>query len=694
MTKRKNGRWEVAPGDPLRQGVTVVGDQGVNFAFAADEGSTAELILTDQKGKEKERIPLPDMPEAGNMRAVYIKNIKPRDIFYRVEIDGSPYVDPLTKGIRGDISYVPDPCYDWEGDVSPKTALQDLAIYKMHVRGFTMAARRGVRHRGTFAGVAEKIPYIAGLGFNAVEFLPMYDWQQDLKIQPFSSALGGEEGQQRAEPLKNYWGYANTNYYFAPKPEYAATKEPADEVRDLVKALHREGIAVIMEFYFPQGTDPWRARHAVRFWKTFYHVDGFHFIGEGVPKNMLKSDPVLARTYLIFERADCYESGKPGSKAKKHILECSADFMRTGRCLLKSDEGCLQEFARLIKRNPECYGVVNYMAGVNGFTLLDTVSYDRRHNEANGENNADGSAENYSWNCGIEGPTQKNAVKKLRMRQIRNALAYTFLAQGVPLLMAGDECLNTQDGNNNAYASDNPTGWKSWSESADARELAAFAAKLMALRKAHPIFHMSAELRGTDYRGYGCPDLSFHDTEAWVCSFENSSRTLAVLYNGRYTLTENLPADDLFLVCYNAHWEKHEFALPPLHKDMKWYPVLDTALARGEEFAGDDAAALADQRFVSASPRSVLVLRGCVSPENAATEPDPKEEDKSGGAKAEETAAPKEEAEVKGETAAEEAAKPGGEAEANGAAEPKGEAEANGAAASEGDAETKGEGEE
>ena len=413
-----------------------------------------------------------------------------------------------------------------------------------------------------------------------------------------------------AKTFRNYWGYAEHNYYFAPRSAYASGPDAAAEVRRMVSALHREGIEVFMEMYFPENTDPFMALLAIRFWKSAYHMDGFHFIGAGVPVSSIVRSPLLTGTKLIFEQIDGYWIYEGSIPKKRNILTENDSFMHVARSFVKSDEGRASEFAGMIRRNPDRVGVINYAANVNGFTLYDTVCYNEKHNEQNGEDNADGTFLNYSWNCGTEGPSRKRNVRRLRIRQMKNLLVYTFLSQGVPLLYAGDECCNSQGGNNNAYASDDPVGWVDWSSTKDAEEMRSFVAKLAAFRKMHPVFHMEREYRGTDYRSYGCPDLSFHDTKAWVTSFENNTRTLAVMYNGMYTSKEAREADDYFYVAYNAGWTEHLFALPDLPATCSWFPSVSTQLPAGSEFADEAAPACEDQKYCEVPPRSVVILIG------------------------------------------------------------------------------------
>lgn len=608
--KNASNDSKVRRGDPEFPGARIA-DDGVNFAVQVPEGQEAALVLADRKGRERERIPLPEAFREGEVAAVYVQGLEASSFGYYYEIGGKRTPDPAARMIRDDgLCFAVDPAYPWPDERKADIRPEELIIYKLHVRGFTKKAPGDlIRHRGTFAGVEEALPYILDLGFTAIELMPVYDFDPELKIQPFSSNLASVNGKARALPARNYWGYSEKSRYFAPKASYAAGADPVAELRSMVHACHEAGIAVFMEMYFPGGTDPFFAMQVVRWWRSAYRMDGFHFIGDGTPYTSLVRDPLLAKTALFFERVDShyiYGSRIPGTR---HILEYNEDFMHTGRRLLKGDEGQMGDFAWCIRRNPATNGRVNYMANVNGFTLMDAVSYDWKHNEENGEGNQDGPVNNDSWNCGTEGPTRKKAVRSLRLRQVRNALAYVFLSQSTPLILAGDECGNTQKGNNNAYSSDNPTGWTDWNRTKEGEELRLFVKELIALRKAHPILHMAKELKGTDYRSAGFPDISFHDSEPWTCSFENSSRTLAVMYCGLYTREEKGCADDFLYAAFNAGWDEHEFALPALPASYRWFKDIDTAEAPSPDGISGTGL-LADQRIFTAAPRSVVVIRG------------------------------------------------------------------------------------
>ncbi len=598
---------KVKKGSPEKLGAWKCGDS-CYFAAAFPEDQKAELIITDAEGKKLTEIPLPEEERTGRVSAVQVEGLDEKAAGYYYRVGGRKRVlDPHAKLIRRDYCLLEQEAPSWDGDRSPGLSPDNMMIYKLHVRGFTKKAKIAQGIRGTFSGVAKMLPYITGLGFNAIELMPAYEWVNDLRITPFSAVKDESEGPAKAVRPVNYWGYADQNYYFAPRWEYCATDHPSEEFSSLVRACHDAGTELYMEMYFPDGTYPALALEAVRYWKMHYHVDGFHLIGGGVPAEMIVGDPLLASTKLMFEYVDTGRLFRGTVPKKRNIIICNDDFEHTGRALLKGDEGQTGRFAAHVRSNPPDCGVVNYMANVNGFTLYDTVSYDWKHNEENGEDNRDGTALNFSWNCGAEGPSRKKAVKDLRMRQVRNALMYVFLSQGIPLLYAGDEQLNTQKGNNNAYCCDNSTGWTDWNSSKDASELTAFVRKLTEFRKNHKIFHMPGELKGTDYRSYGIPDISFHNDKAWVCSFENISRTLAVMYNGLYTQEESQDGGQYYYVLYNAYWNPFTFALPALPKGCSWFLRADTS--KSDPFL-EEPERLEDQKFFEAGERTVCILEG------------------------------------------------------------------------------------
>ncbi len=605
--KNVQDKIRILPGDPEILGANILAD-GINFAVVVPDDAQAELILCF--GSEECHIPLWLQDRIGEISAVRLKGLKSKNFGYYYVIDGKKTLDPFAAGIKDELCYLDHKSFDWQEERAIDRPFEDMLIYKLHVRGFTKKKGSGVPHKGTFRGVTEKIPYIKALGFNTVELLPMYEWDENLKtLPPFAKV----EMTTDAKPVypKNYWGYAEKNYYFAPKQSFSHSKDCVREVKEMIRAFHQADIEVIMEMYFPAKISPSDAHRAVRYWKKNYHIDGFRFVGEGVPMEALVRDPLLKRTKLIFDRVDVnwlYDGQIPTHRC---IAEANNDFMECGRRLLKGDDGQVLAFSEKVRRNPREIGVINYMAAVNGFTLSDTVSYDWKHNEVNGENNQDGPVYNYSWNCGAEGKTKKRSVLKLRSRQVKNALLYLFISQGAPMLLAGDECGNTQLGNNNAYSSDNSLGWTDWNHTKADLALRDFVAKLAAFRMAHPILHGREAFRGIDYKNIGYPDISYHDARAWMSSFEYASRTVGMMFCGLYAKDENDRPDDFIYVACNAYWETHDFGLPNLPPSWKWQVAIDTSLPQGEEFVTlSEENLLRNQKMITAKERSVIVLIG------------------------------------------------------------------------------------
>ena len=282
---------------------------------------------------------------------------------------------------------------------------------------------------------------------------------------------------------------------------------------------------------FVKGTGGQRILEVLRWWKMIYHVDGFHILGEDIPQKLIAQEPVFSKTKLIFTGVDdrgIYGGAKP---SLRNLAEYNMGFQNTARRFLKGDEDQVSEFCRESRRNPATHGVIRYMASQDGFTLQDLVSYDYRHNEGNGEDNRDGCSYNFSWNCGTEGASRKQAVQELRRRQVRNAVLMVVLSQGTPLFYGGDEFGNSQGGNNNAYCQDNAIGWTDWNQAEKNKELTEFIRDALAFRKEHRILHGSEELRLMDYESRGCPDLSYHSDRAWYAQMENTSRQIGMMYN-------------------------------------------------------------------------------------------------------------------------------------------------------------------
>ena len=541
-------------------------------------------------------------PEIQNDKSV--ADILSQGYEYMYEVDGKEFVDPYAAVIHGRERWgkrVGKACvrggisleeFDWKDDSPLGTPFSDMILYQLHVRGFTKHASSKVEHRGSFAGLMEKIPYLKDLGINAVLLLPCYEFDEIQAAQKPHGIPAGEvpavrtaedEAKQKEtastnDQVKlNYWGYGQSEtYYCAPKAAYAADPHRAGlEFKALVRSLHQAGIEVLLDIYFMPGTNVCLMEDCLRNWVLEYHIDGFRVNQEVMPAQMLVSDPVLSGVKLLTDYwnreliAGAY--GESGTFA-----EYNEGFMNCARRYLKSDEGQVEGFAGLFRRGSDNLASINFMTHVNGFTMTDLVSYDVKHNEQNGEGNQDGTEYNYSWNCGVEGKSRKKFIQARRMCQIRNAFAMMLLAQGTPMLLAGDEFGNTQEGNNNPYCQDNEITWLDWRMTSAKTEILEYVKKLIAFRRKHPVLHQGRELYMFDSLSCGMPDVSIHGTQAWKADFSYYSRMLAVLLYGDYRKKDDGTADDSLYIIFNMYWESRSFDLPNLPGEKEWYPAIET----------------------------------------------------------------------------------------------------------------------
>lgn len=277
---------------------------------------------------------------------------------------------------------------------------------------------------------------------------------------------------------------------------------------------------------------------------------------------------------------------------------------------LKGDADSLGGAIYRMRRNPDTCAVVNYIANQDGFTLQDMVSYEKRHNEANKENNQDGSVYNYSWNCGAEGPTRKKAIRTLRTQQVKNALLMVLLSQGTPLIYGGDEFGNSQQGNNNAYCQDNEIGWVDWSRARLNQSMVDFVKEAVILRKSHPVLHMSCEPRGMDYLSLGYPDISYHGDRAWFGDMEPGNRQIGIMYCEGYGTDDSREDGFLYLAC-NLHWETQRLALPHLPDRMRWSVVMKTCEEEEPQcswIVQDEEEKTEALKYVAVPARTILVL--------------------------------------------------------------------------------------
>lgn len=568
---RKEQNMKKTSGRPQPFG-TVVEGRKVNFAVQVPAGKKCELLLYREGRKQPEcTFDLPENEGIGEVRFMAVDDIDADKYEYNFRIDGQVSLDPYVREIAGKKVFgrkrdlqeheirgkLVSPEYDWENDARLHLPWNEVVAYSMHVRGFTKHTSSKVSHKGTYLGIIEKIPYLKELGINQIQCMPVYEFDECAKT------------------MINYWGYGPA-YYFAPKEAYAAGNSAVHELKDMVKECHRAGIEVVLEMPFTQDVPPQTALECLRFYMLEYHVDGFVVNPYSVPWEMFCADPLL-RDIKLMRKDDSFQN----------IM----------RRFLKGDENMINDVIWALSHHSATDGKCNYITTQTGFTLWDLVSYDRKHNEANGENNTDGPDFNFSWNCGAEGPSRKKAVTALRKNQVKNAFQLLLLAQGTPCILAGDEFYNSQKGNNNVYCQDNETGWVDWTKLKTDNTLFNYVKELIAFRKKHPCLHRAEELKGLDRTACGMPDVSFHGENAWQVKAEVYSRQLGVLYAG-----EDLEDTECF-VAYNMHWLPHEYALPSPGKGKRWCMAADT-----ENGFRKIPVPVEDQKKIELKERSITVL--------------------------------------------------------------------------------------
>lgn len=544
--------------------------------------------------------------------------------------------------------------YDWGHDKPLEIPLKDLVIYEAHVRGFTMGEPDDAKRRGTFAGLIEKIDYLKELGVNCVELLPIFEFDEF----DFSHVVNGtrlynywgystvgffapKAGYAKAatlglaaEELKNvvkhfhaagievmldvvfnhtaegnehgnylsFRGIDNRTYYLLTPEGYYYNFSGCGNTMNCNNSVVRNFIL-----------------DCLRYWVSVYHIDGFRFDlasilsrgADGVPLSSppllesLAHDPVLGKTKLIAEAWDAGGLYQVGSfPAWGRWAEWNGKYRDCVRHFIKSDAEFGPELLMRIQGSPDLYGNRNAEASINfitchdGFTLADLVSYNKKHNEGNGERNRDGTNDNNSWNCGVEGPTDDEAINALRRRQVKNAVALLLLSRGVPMLLAGDEFCNSQGGNNNAYCQDSPVSWLDWSDLERNRSTFGFFKTLIAFRAEHPVLRRKDFYAGMNRSGY--PELSFHGRLAWSLNQSQPFRTFGFMY--AETKKDHDAQRDCFIYCgVNAHWKERTLELPIIPRHMSWYKVAYTA-----EETYDEVAVSGEP--ITLVPRSLIVL--------------------------------------------------------------------------------------
>ncbi len=615
---------QITEGNYGRFGASRLAD-GICFTFEGEKEQECAVRIYEKRAhkhtaakqqedtKEYRDIPVPAEYCVGAVRSVCVRGLDPARSDYNYVIDGREVVDPYAGRIVGREKWADGSRYDhgmqvrsgfepvgfdWGEDAHPEIPRREMVMYKLHVRGFTKDAGSDTKHRGTFAAVRERIGYLKDLGVTTLELMPAYEFEELMEPEcadgemDFSGwspqAVAGyrmlqqeKASQEKLVPKINYWGYGPGNY-FAPKASYAAGSDAAGEFKELVRALHAEGMECVMEIYFDEQENPNYAVEVLRHWVLEYHVDGFHLIAPQRVISGVICDVLLRRSKLFaasfpqeaWERTDRYP----------HLFLYNDDFLYTARKLLNHQDGNVVEFFNQQRKQHPQIGFVNYIANNNGFTLADVFSYVNKHNEANGENGADGNEWNYSVNCGIEGASRKKKILQQRQRLMQQAMAAVVFAQGVPLILAGDEFGNSQNGNNNAYCQDNRTGWVNWKQKEKNDVYFETVRQLLAIRRAHPALRSDRPLHMSDYEAHGLPDLSYHGAQAWSGDIYPSMQAVGAAYCGAYAKE----TQDLY-IGWNFSQGKAVLALPKPSDGSHWQIVYGDGTAGQESLEMPDS---------------------------------------------------------------------------------------------------------
>lgn len=620
--------YTIIEGNYAKIGVSKMADT-VYFTFEGEKEKKCAILLYTEN-EEQIKIPVPDAYCIGALRSVGIRGLKWKKFKYNYEFDGKLVFDRHARKVIGREKWA-DPgrlhggCqvragfdfaeFDWCGDRFPEVPREQMVMYKLNVRSFTMDGGALGRKKGTFAGVIDKIPYLKELGVTSLELMPVYEFEE-LMVQEAAAwnvenwSENAKEGflleEVRTPPYKiNCWGYVPGDYY-APKASYAASDEPSVELKKLIRELHKNQMECILEMYFDEKMNLNIAVEILRYWVMEYHVDGFHLLGAALSVDAMAQDLILRRTKLF---AEAFTSRLfKETPSYPHLFVYNDDFLYASRKLLSCNRGNMAELLNQLKRQNEVFGFVNFVAGSNGFTLADLFSYNDKHNEENGEDNQDGLAWNFSCNGGVEGATRKRSILEYRKKQMRNAVVLVMIGQGVPLLMAGDEFGNSQQGNNNCYCQDNQTGWVNWSARRRNAPFARFVQQMITFRRQHPVLRSRLPMKMCDYASKGYPDLSYHGENAWIASGSLCPHAAGILYYGAYAVRPDGTEDDCLYIGLNFHVQPQTLALPKLPRRMRWYVAADTS---DRETPFYETPKLVEKKHqIEVPPQAIVILVG------------------------------------------------------------------------------------
>ena len=676
--------FQVRPGFFLDFGATVI-PGGVNFTIQSHKATSCELLLFHREAEEPFAVlPFPDNYRIGFCYSMIVFGLDIEEFEYAYRLDG-PYdekkglrfdrtkilLDPYARAVTGQSHWghknnpqhgyrarVVHSNFDWGQQRHTSIPMADLIIYELHVRGYTKDASSGVKHPGTFDGLKEKIPYLKELGVNAVELMPVFEFDEMRDARLIDENL-----------LLDFWGY-NPVSFFAPNTSYSSSKEynrEGMELKSLIKELHDQNMEVILDVVFnhtaegnefgpsfsfkgfdnqiyymltPDGHyynfsgcgNTLNCNHPVvqnmildclRYWVIEYRVDGFRFdlasiLGrneDGTPLHqppLLRSlafDSILGNVKLIAEAWDAGGLYQVGSfPSWKRWAEWNGRYRDDMRRFLKGDDFLYQAAARRITRSPDLYdpvfrgrnASVNFLTCHDGFTLYDLYSYNEKHNEANGWGNTDGADDNNSWNCGVEGDTTDPSVLALRRKMMMNACAVLMCSRGTPMFLAGDEFADTRYGNNNPYCQDNLISWLDWSLLEKNRALYEFFRYMIHFRKAHACIRKDLE---PSYLGF--PSMSLHGLTPWKPDLPESSHTACVLFSG---YDDSLHKEDLVFLAVNTHWCSASLTLPQLPDGYTWKIAVNTGDKKQQTFTDSEIPAAGSS--VLLGERSVIVFVG------------------------------------------------------------------------------------
>ncbi len=581
-------KMKVIKGDFGDFGPRIKGKDTVIFTLSIGASTEiASIELFDKATKKRiQEINLSKEFSVGRVFSVEVSGISPDEVCYLIKEDGTEYVDPFATSIVGrdkwaDVSArsknkfqvyggITNIQKQWK-DTPVNIEPTDMVLYKLHMRGFTYGFGMSEAKAGTYKGVISKLNYLKEMGVTSIEIMPIYDFEELFIENKINISKNGHRVNTPEFINKiNYWGFGEANY-FAPKASYFGGENNCLEgIRSMISSIHKAGMEVIMEMSFSNETSDDCVLECLKYYVQYYHIDGFHLIGCTAPIKRIASEPYLADTKIFYEFIPeeilCSESGK------KHLFIYNDSFMNVTRQIQNHMNGSMVQFANHMRRQNQAYGFVNYMANVNGFSLWDSYSYGEKHNVDNGEDNRDGTNNNYSFNYGLEGKTNNKTINANRFRQMRNAFAALFLSQSVPLIVAADEMAASHLGNNNPYCQDNKIGYTVFSKTKNKTTLQKFVKQLVEFRKNHKCLRPEHPFLMNDYKHLGLPDMSFHGSEPWMMSIGEEQKALGVLYNGAYVGEK----EEVF-VCYNYHYDDVSMALPLLSPGKRWRICFNTA---------------------------------------------------------------------------------------------------------------------